>query len=1222
MIGITVGHYRVLERLGGGGMGVVYRAEDTKLGRMVALKFLPPELTRDDEARKRFLREARSASQLDHSNICTVYEIGEADGKTWIAMAYYDGETLKRRIERGPVAVDEALTIAGQIARGLGKAHASGIVHRDVKPANVMLTRDGVVKILDFGLAKLAGGTSITNASQTLGTLAWMAPEQLLAEPVGPQADLWALGVVLFELLTGERPFGGELAQAVAFSILNEQPRSLAALRPDAPPGLDRIVRKLLRKDPLQRYQGADEVIAELEGVRKPDSGSGKSGGRESREREAMRTGARLGPYEIVEPLGSGGMGDVYRARDTRLDRQVAIKVLSPEFSEDSERRQRFRLEAKTISSLSHPGICTLFDVGEQEGIDYLVMEYLEGETLAERIARGPLPLVELLKTGIQIGEALGRAHQQGVVHRDLKPGNVMLTKAGAVKLVDFGLAKGIASVLEPVAAEGGRAFEKMTSNDDDAPATLDPPAKPLTAEGAIVGTLAYMAPEQVEGREADARSDIFAFGAILYEMATGRRAFEGETKANLIAAILTQQPPLLDEPPRSTASASGPRRTLATIEHLVRRCLDKDPDRRAQSALDVANELRWTIERGTGAEASRRGRPGATHVRWWRYATLLLASLLVVTFAYLISGARGAPKSPAGRSQLHPKLVALTWEKGNQHSPVISPDAATFLYVNSTTAGNLDIYSRRVGGEASLNLTKDSEVGDGTPSFSPDGQSIVFRSEREGGGLFVMGATGESVRRLTQSGRSPDWSPVGNQILYGDQADSRTGANPGLWIVDADTGVRRQVFESRATSPVWSPSGQRIAFVAADAKEPGYWSIWTMPAAGGEARVVVPKVTLVRILFAIRWEAGAIWYRAPAAGVAGIWRVRVDEATGSVLSPAELVHRDISGVKGGVSVSDDGSRVLFGSGFGGSSNIERYRFDPSREVRPTDGEEILGGSRVHYVQAVSPDGEWLATSMEETFDGQTDIVLVSTTTGETKRLTNDASFEYDLVWSPDGSKIYYSASLAGKEEVWSIHPDGSERELVASAPGDENVHAVKLSSDGRELFVWVSGPGFRFRSCRVDLSVPVAQRRLIPLPPVSEDRGFQVIAVSPDGKWLAGLPTDSNFSEDDVLVLYDVERNEYRNLPGIKHVAGAGISWLPDSRRLLVSTNKAQPRGLALSLVDRETGAVRSLGEVRTHSWVPNELVLAADGRSFYVNASAADPDLDVWMLDYRSEE
>ena len=287
----------------------------------------------------------------------------------------------------------------------------------------------------------------------------------------------------------------------------------------------------------------------------------------------SLTTGSSLGPYEIVSPIGAGGMGEVFLARDTRLDRSVAIKVLNREFADNPQLKQRFDREAKTISQLNHPHICTLFDVGHDGGISFLVMELLEGETLADRLARGPLPLSEVVKFGAQIAEALDRAHRAVIVHRDLKPGNVMMTRNGA-KLLDFGLAKPVASA---TSASATRATEQ----------------KPLTQEGTIVGTFQYMAPEQLEGVEADARTDIFALGALLYEMATGNRAFQGKTRTSLIAAIVSADPPALSQVQPLTPPA---------LEHVIKKCLAKDPDERWQSAHDVAAELRWISEAGSQA--------------------------------------------------------------------------------------------------------------------------------------------------------------------------------------------------------------------------------------------------------------------------------------------------------------------------------------------------------------------------------------------------------------------------------------------------------------------------------------------------------------------------------------------------------------------------------------------------------------------------------------------
>ena len=271
MVGKSISHYKILEKLGEGGMGVVYKAQDTKLDRFVALKFLPPYLSMDDEAKLRFVHEAKAASALDHANICTIYEISETeDGQTFIAMAYYDGETIKAKIARGPLPVSEALDYAVQAALGLSKAHAEGIIHRDIKPANIMVTRDGVVKIVDFGLAKMASQTQLTKAGTTLGTVSYMSPEQTQGEEVDARTDVWSLGVVLYELLTGKPPFRGDYEAAVIYSILHEAPEPISAVRPDVPEELAQVVLQCLDQDRDNRFESAEALIAALPGGTSP----------------------------------------------------------------------------------------------------------------------------------------------------------------------------------------------------------------------------------------------------------------------------------------------------------------------------------------------------------------------------------------------------------------------------------------------------------------------------------------------------------------------------------------------------------------------------------------------------------------------------------------------------------------------------------------------------------------------------------------------------------------------------------------------------------------------------------------------------------------------------------------------------------------------------------------------------------------------------------------
>ena len=418
-------------------------------------------------------------------------------------------------------------------------------------------------------------------------------------------------------------------------------------------------------------------------------------------------SGTRFGPYEILSAAGAGGMGEVYRAKDTRLDRVVAVKVLPSELAHDPEKRQRFEREARSISTLSHPHICTLHDIGHQDGVDYLVLEYLEGETLEKKLEKGSLPTQELLKYAIELADALDKAHRQGIIHRDIKPGNIMLTKSG-VKLMDFGLAK---LNSEPVPAAD--ALTELTSD------------KKLTAEGTILGTFQYMAPEQLEGREADARTDIFAFGEVLYEMATGRPPFTGKSRASLIAAILSVDP----KPITELAPATPP-----ALDRIVKRCLAKDPDDRWQSARDLLFELKWIAESGgqtarTTAAASGRGRE--------KLAWIIAATLSVVLFAAVI-GWRNA--KPSEQTMLFSAPLPFP-----ARDMALAPNGHTLAVVANQGAGSKNvilIYEVGSAGTRSLAGTDGATY----PFWSPDGKSLAFFAD---GRLKKLDISGGPVQTI-----------------------------------------------------------------------------------------------------------------------------------------------------------------------------------------------------------------------------------------------------------------------------------------------------------------------------------------------------------------------------------------------------------------------------------------------------------------------------------------
>src|SRR6266849_1585325 len=421
----------------------------------------------------------------------------------------------------------------------------------------------------------------------------------------------------------------------------------------------------------------------------------------------AIPAGTKLGPYEILAMLGAGGMGEVYRARDTRLDRTVAIKVLASHLSSSPELKQRMEREAKAISSLNHPHICHLYDIGSQDGTDYLVMECLEGETLAERLRKGAMPLNEILRIGIAVGESLAVAHRQGIVHRDLKSGNIMLTQGGA-KLMDFGLAKplGLRNT-----ATGSGAVPSFT-----AVATLSGPSplSPLTTAGSIIGTIQYMSPEQIEGKEADARSDIFAFGAVLYEMATGKRAFQGKSHLSTASSILEKDPD-----PISIIQPLAPK----ALEHTVQACLAKHPEERFQNAHDLKLQLLWLT--GAGAESPVAGKPtdARSGVKVW-VACAVAALAVLVSLLFWTMRDDGTRPAVARFSISTPANTWVDTESGP--TLAFSPDGLRLAYViRSADSGPSRLYLRRMDEFEATPVLSTEDAS--TPFFSPDGQWVGF---------------------------------------------------------------------------------------------------------------------------------------------------------------------------------------------------------------------------------------------------------------------------------------------------------------------------------------------------------------------------------------------------------------------------------------------------------------------------------------------------------------
>jgi Tol biopolymer transport system component/serine/threonine protein kinase len=902
----------------------------------------------------------------------------------------------------------------------------------------------------------------------------------------------------------------------------------------------------------------------------------------------SLKPGRRLGPYEIQSPLGAGGMGEVYRARDTRLGREVAIKVLPAHLAESPQRRERFEREARAVSALSHPHICALYDVGETDGLSYIVMEHLEGESLAHRLKAGPLPVEQVVRIGTEIADALDRAHRAGIVHRDLKPGNVMLTRSGA-KLLDFGLAKGKVDSEAPSetsAPTGVKPPDSQLPTDLKPPDSSAPtdPKEPLTEAGTVLGTFQYMAPEQLEGQEADGRADIWALGCLLFEMAAGRPPFAGKSQASLISSIMRDvPPPLAVRPPLASGS----------LEHVVRKCLEKDREDRWQSAHDLADELRW-ITSGTA-------RPGRSRTprdrRWvaWSLAALAIAGAGATGFAVGRLRAKVAEGGGEGRV-----AQQLTFQRGVERHPALSPDGSLVAY-ESEASGDADIYLQRVEGRNAIDLTRDSPAADTEPSFSPDGSQIAFRSERGQGGIFVMGATGESVRRLSDVGHNPTWSPDGTHIVVATESVvdplSRV-ATSELWTIDVASGEKRRLFAGDAVQPAWSPDGRRIAFWRVQDNS-GQRDLATLAADGSGEPVALTDDPAVDWSPAWSPDGRELYFVSDRAGTMDVWRIGVDERTGRARGAPVRVGAPAEEVAW-LSVARRGGQIAYSSR-SALHYLQALSFDPQR-LRPTASPTSLYvGSLPLRDPHPSPDGSRIALT---TSGSREDLYVLQRDDGELRQLTNDPARDRGPQWSPDGSEIAFYSNRSGTYQLWSIRPDGSGlRPLTSLAEGAWDPY---WSPDGTRI---AFPTGKATGTCVIKVAdAPASSAEC--LPDLSKETWFHVRDWSPDGRWLVGSPTRHGGGFLPGLVLWSFETREYRPLEKQGFVA----RWLPDSRHLLILDDRGE-----LAVVDRDTGTSRSVSPLDVPGTLDRQrLGLARDGRTAVFLSDSLESN--VWLLGRRT--
>ncbi len=889
-----------------------------------------------------------------------------------------------------------------------------------------------------------------------------------------------------------------------------------------------------------------------------------------------LKSGTRLGPYEIVAPIGAGGMGEVYRARDTRLNRTVAVKVLGDELSSSLDGRQRFEREAKTISQLSHPHICALYDVGREGETDYLVMELLEGETLSDRLGRGAMPFEQSLRYGVEIADALDAAHRQGIVHRDLKPGNVMLTKSG-VKLLDFGLAKALLS------SDGrGVRGERLTSFPTE--------ASPVTQAGAVMGTFQYMAPEQLEGKEADARTDIFAFGAVLYEMMTGRKAFAGASQASLISSIMQTDPP----PVSATQKISPP-----ALDSLVKACLAKDPESRWQTPHDVKLQLKSILEQpSAGSPGKVMAQRGHRERLSWAVAG---AAVLLALWAGLRREHRPVEFAGALRSSIAlPDLSAV-------RAAVLSPDGARLVIAARDSSGRNLLFVRPLGSTSVQPLP--GTEGPSFPFWSPDSRSIGFFAD---GKLKKVDAFGGPPQTLCDSpvSRGGTWNrdgtilftPITDGAIY--RVSSSGGPATPVTKLDPSRG------ETSHRWPFFLPDGRHFLYLVATFASSGERDKMGVYAGSLDSReekflvranssmVYAPPGFLLFYregnLFAQRFDAKALQVSGDPFPVAEQiqYLPQIYWAFFSVSENQVLVHQARSAAPGL-------SQLVW--------------FDRSGKALGT-----LGALAYQANPRISPDGKRVALDIADVRSGNLDVWIYETSGGIATRFTSHSAIDAVPVWAPNGDRIAFMSFRGGHADLYQQSQTGAGK-AEAIFLSDKAKYPTDWSPDGRFIL-------FRLHDAKSNIElwvVPVGggDRKAVPF--IQAAFGVSHGQFSPDGRWIAYASNESGKGEIYVAPFPGPGGN-WRVSSG----GGAQPRWRRDGSELfyIAPDGKLMTVGVK-SGPTFEAETARPLFQTRprepTYAGDLFNYDVSADGQRFLMNNEVAEtniPSLDV-VLNWSAE-
>lgn len=873
--------------------------------------------------------------------------------------------------------------------------------------------------------------------------------------------------------------------------------------------------------------------------------------------------GKKLGSYKIEKLIGEGGMGEVYLAHDQKLKRKIALKILPPQYTSNDERVQRLTREARAISSLNHPNIVTIHDVGKTESTNYIATEYVEGKTLRDFI-NDDLSLEETLKIIIQCCEALAAAHNTGIIHRDIKPENIMIRPDGYVKILDFGLAK----LTETKKTDSIKLAE--------------------TLKGTIMGTPAYMSPEQASGELVDNRTDLWSIGVVLYEMLTGKNPFKRESRQSTIQAILsnTPKPPISLNPQIPTE-----------LNQILIKALEKEQDLSYQTASDLIVDLKRVKRKIYSTLEVKKPKnfnqnndaPSFTNSLY--FTSIIFLSLILIGSAIGYFFFYNNPQQQK-LDWTRAKNVQLTSQAGTEYYPTLSPDGKSFVF-SAKTQDNYDIFLRRVGGKNPINLTPNSSEKDTQPAFSPDGKFIAFRSDREPSGIYVMEQTGENQRRISDFGFHPSWSPDGQQIVVSERGFDRplTRTKSSLWIVNISTGEKRKLTEAGNLSyqPNWSPNGKRIAFWMI--QEGGRRDIATISLKDEKPKMVTKTATT-------NWnpvwspDGKYLYFSSDRGGNMAFWRIQTDESTGETLGEPEIVPTPAK-FNSHISFSRNGKRLIYVQSIN-QSNLKGVEFDAKEEKTIGQSFWITKGDYLISGPELSPDGnQFVVRLVKKT---QEDIVLMNRDGKNWRDLTNDVYFDRYTRWSPDGKNVAFTSDRNGNYEIWTIGIDGTNlRQLTFDSKGTTTFPI--WSPDGKYLSYNIPNKTFI-----LDLSKRWNEDnpQMLPLNMDLLFLGFW--DWSPDGMKLLGSYRDN---DDFIGILYySFETKKYekitKGIRGIPH-------WLADSHRFVFG---AQGKAYICDIKEKKAKEILS---------IPNEVInqvsISNDDRLLYFTVTSTESD--IWLLD-----